>query len=188
MKVALVSVLAALVLASCATGAAPTIPLEPTGSTMSGEPQSTVDNGDSFSLTIRSSKDRYRAGELIGISAELTYLGPEPELEGSGSGTLVGFGLKSADGRIKVDPIFTGDCAKHHFVRGEPDRYQLVKSGSSPDGDPMADFYDSYFSSKELRLPAGTWAIIAQTTVYPTDFCDRSPDRLLALVTIEVEP
>lgn len=181
-------VLAALLTSCTGAEAVPTIPYEPIGPTVSGEPRSATDGGENFSLTISSSKDRYRAGELIDISAELTNVGPDPVLEGSGSGTLVGFGLESVDGRIKVEPLFTADCARHRFVRGEPDRYPFVKSGSSPDGDPMADFYDAYFSSRELRLPAGTWTISAQTTVYPTGLCDRSPDRLLASVTIEVEP
>lgn len=176
------------VLAACSGAAGPpTIPGEPSAPATSGEPASATDSGESFSLTITSSKDRYRAGELIVISAELTYLGPDPEQEAGGSGTLVGFGLYSADGRIKVDPIFTADCARHHFVRDEPDRYPFVKSGYSPDGDPMADFYDAYLASRELRLPVGAWTISAQTTVYPTGSCDRSPDRLEASVTIEVE-
>jgi hypothetical protein len=56
-----------------------------------------------FRLTIHAERPTYRTSEAIGISATLTYLGPEPTVDVLGSGTgLVGFALRQLDGHLKM--------------------------------------------------------------------------------------
>jgi hypothetical protein len=178
-------VLLGLALAACT--ARPTIPSGPTGPLVSGAPQSASSEGGTFRLTITSDQDRYRAGQLIVVSAALTYLGPADQVTVSGSGSLVGFGVASSDGRIDVEPLFTGDCAPYAFTRDEPVPFAFVKSGSGFSG-PQAPFLKDYSASPDLRLPGGTWTIKAETTIYPGPMCPAGPDDLTALLTVVVEP
>jgi hypothetical protein len=184
-----IAVLLGLALAAC-TGSAPNlaIPSEPTGPLVSAEPTSATDEGGTFRLTIASDQDRYRAGQPMLVTATLTYLGPADAITAAGSGTLVGFGVGSTDAGIDVEPIFTGDCATDSFTRDDPVAYPFVKSGAGASDDGTAWFIDAYFSSPELRLPAGTWTIRAETTIYPNPECSGTPDSLSASLTVVIEP
>jgi hypothetical protein len=52
-----------------------------------------------------------------------------------------------------------------------------------PDG-----FYEAYFESEELRLPAGTWAISAGGSWYTGDDCGDELHSLSASATVVIEP
>jgi hypothetical protein len=186
-KPATALLLAALLPSCTGADAVPTIPSEPIGPTMSGEPRSETDNDGPFELTITSDQDRYRAGQVLGVRASLVYRGSSDTIAASGSGTLVGFGLDGPG--IAIRPLFTADCERLEFRRDQAVDYAFVKSGTGvPPGDPAAGFYESYFSSRDLRLPAGTWTISAQSVVYEGGQCRGSGHELSASVTIEVEP
>ena len=182
-------VLLGLLLTACLPSSAtsPVIPTEPTGPLVIGDPQSASDEDGAFRLTITSDQDRYRAGQRIEVSASLTFLGPADAISAAGSGTLVGFGVQSIDLGVDIRPLFTGDCAAQVFRRDEPVPYPFAKSGGmGQPGDPLAPFLTDYFSSPDLRLPAGTWTISAMTTVYKTSCSD--PSSLSASLTVAVEP
>jgi hypothetical protein len=166
----------------------PTIPSEPTGPILSGQPQSATDDDGTFRLTIRSDQDRYRAGQLIDIGATLTYLGPDSEVIASGPGTgLVGFGLKLEGSAISIGPAFTSDCAPYTFTRDDEVAYPFTKTGGYTPGEPLTPFYEAYFGSPELRLPAGTWTVAVGAN-FSTSDCSGEWHDLSASLTIVVEP
>ena len=88
---------------------------------------------------------------------------------------------------INIGPAFTSDCAPYDFVRGVPVDFPFSKSGGFSDGEPLALFYRSYFSSQELRLPAGMWTISDGGTIYIGD-CGDELHEPTASVTVIVEP
>lgn len=189
MRGCLTIALLGLSLGACAANGPPSIPIQATGALMSGAPISASDRTDLFRLTLTSDQDRYRAGQVMGISAELTYLGPADAVTASGSGTLVGFGVASSAAGVNVEPLFTADCARHPFTRDEAVSYRFSKSGSGvASNDPLAPFWRAYFSSPDLRLPSGTWTISAQTTIYPNPDCDGRPTELSVSLKVGIEP
>lgn len=166
----------------------PVIPDEPTGPPIDGTPVTAEFDDGTFAMTLTADQERYRAGQLINVSATVTYLGPDDATIGRGSGSsLIGFGVASEDARIDIGPAFTSDCAPYEFVRGVPVEFPFSKSGGFSDGQPLALFYRSYFSSQELRLPAGTWTISAGGTIYIGD-CGDELHEPAASLTLVIEP
>ena len=178
-----------LVLGACAASPAPTIPMEPTGPLMSGAPQTATDETALFRLTLTADQRRYRAGQEITVTATLAYLGQDAELTASGSGGLVGFGVASAPAGIDIQPLFTSDCVRYTLTPAHPATYRFSKSGSGvAPNDPLASFMAAYFSSPDLRLPAGTWTISAQATIYATPDCSGGRSDLSSSLTVAIEP
>jgi hypothetical protein len=168
----------------------PVIPDEPTGPPIEGEPVTAEDADASFRLTLEVDQDRYRAGQEIDAVATLTYLGPADAVvaRGSSSPGLIGFSIRSDDPTIFTGGVFTSDCGTHPMQRDEPVAYRFAKTGSFTPDEPLAPFYEAYFASRELRLPAGTWTIAAAGTWYSGDDCGHVPHDLGASVTVVVEP
>ena len=166
----------------------PVIPDEPTGPPIEGLPVTAEFDDGTFHLTLTADQDRYRAGQLISVVATVTYLGPSEGTVGRGSGSsLIGFGVASDSVPIHIGPAYTTDCAPYDFVRGVPVEFPFSKSGGFSDGESLASLYRSYFSSQELRLPAGTWEISAGGTIYIGD-CGDELHEPTASVTVIVEP
>lgn len=133
-----------------------TIPDERTGPPISGDPVTAEDADASFRLTLAADQGRYRAGQEIGVVATLTYLGPADEIVARGSSNP-GLAVETDDPPIRISPAYTTDCGPHEMTRGVVVEYQLAKSGGYSPDEPLAPFYEAYFGSQELRLPAGTW-------------------------------
>lgn len=168
----------------------PTIPDEPTGPPLTGDPVTDGDADASFRLTLEADQDRYRAGQAIEVMATLTYLGPADAVVARGSSNpgLIGFSVESDDPAIRISPAFTTDCGPHEMTRDVAVEYPLAKSGGYSPDEPLAPFYAAYFASEELRLPAGTWTISAGGGWYVGD-CGRGQlHELGASVTVTVEP
>jgi hypothetical protein len=170
--------------------AGPTIPDEPTGPPISGQPLTDEDADASFRLTLRTDQDRYRAGQEIQVLATLTYLGPADAVVARGSSNpgLIGFAVESDDPPIRVSPAFTTDCGQHPMSRGVAVEYPLAKSGGYSRDEPFAAFFLDYFDSEELRLPAGTWTISAGGGWYSGADCGDQLHSLSTSVTVVVEP
>lgn len=168
----------------------PTIPDQPTGPLITGDPVTAEDSDASFRLTLDADQDRYRAGQEIQVKATLTYLGPADAIvvQGSSNPGLIGFAVESDDPAIRMSPAFTTDCGSHEMVRGVVVDYPLVKSGGYSPGEPLAAFYAAYFGSPELRLPAGTWTISAGGSWYIGDCGPGEAHSLSASATVVVEP
>lgn len=167
----------------------PTIPDEPTGPPIIGDPVTAEDSDGSFRLTLETDQDRYRAGQDIRVMATLTYLGPADAIAARGSSNpgLIGFSVERDDPPIRISPAFTTDCGAHEMTRGAVVAYPLVKSGGYSPDEPLAPFYAAYFDSPELRLPAGTWTISAGGSWYVGD-CGDELHELSASVTVVVDP
>ena len=165
------------------------VPSEPTGPLLTGSPVSAEDADDNFALRITADQDRYRAGQPITVSATLTYLGPgEAETLLASGSSLVGYTLEREDPPLAIHSAFTSDCSPYQITRAEPTELPFNKSGGFADDDPHAEFYESYFRSPDLRLPAGTWQIWVGASFATGADCGSEPHNLSAGVTITVEP
>lgn len=166
----------------------PSIPREPTGPLISGDPVSADDADGSFRLTLEADQERYRAGQEIDVLATLTYLGPAQAIVARGSSNpgLIGFGVESEKPLVRIGPAFTTDCGPHEMERGVVVDYPLAKSGGYSPDEPLAPFYVGYFASTDLRLPAGTWTITAGGSWFVGD-CGGELHELSTSVTVVVE-
>ena len=144
------------------SGLASATPRAPDSTEPSGEPVALEGRDAGFALTLRTGSNAVDAGAPIDVAATLTWEGAEARASiwGSGSGP-VSFGIKQVDGDIMLDPVQTGDCAQHDYLRGVPVRAPFQKSGGFAEDDPNADFYRVYFADPVLRLPSGRWRIAA---------------------------
>jgi hypothetical protein len=171
------------------TAAAVSIPTEPTGPELSGDPVGVEDTDGEFTLTLTVGQDRYRAGQLIQAEAILAYDGSQAEAVMRGSShDLVGFGLRSDAPPVMIGPAFTSDCGAHPITPGAPLVFSFAKSGGFTPGDPANAFAEAYLAHPELRLPAGTWTIGAGTSFYTGADCGDELHSLSTEVTITVEP
>lgn len=113
---------------------------------------------DAFRLELVATSSRYASGQPVGVTARLTYIGPEAKVFawGSGSGPVL-FALNQVDGPF--DPGGGGDdmCARYEFLRGAPQEIEYRKSGGWDGGDPMADAYTAFFADPLVRLPDGVF-------------------------------
>jgi hypothetical protein len=165
-----------------------TVPAAADGPEISGSPQEASDETALPHLTLRSSQDRYRAGQLIEIEATLEHRDTSTatyRAYGSSSG-LLGFAIESADGTVKTDLVGTADCGEH-LLRAKQ-RFAFIKSGGWSDESPP--FIRSYFASphRELRLPAGNWTVSAHVHLHLAEGC-RDPETILtAPIAITVVP
>jgi hypothetical protein len=167
------------------------IPAAPTGPVIEGgAPVNGADADQEFRLTISADQGRYRAGQLMDVSATLTYLGPNAGIVVGGSGTgLIGFALESSEQpALRIDPAGTSDCRPYQMRRGVAVAHPFMKTGGFADEDPLAAFYRAYFASPELRLPAGTWTISAVANFLGSADCDGPQHTLNASVKVVVEP
>lgn len=162
------------------------IPDEPTGPVIDGEPVSDEFDDGTFRLVLTAGQDRYRAGQLIDVTANLTYLGPADSWTVSGSESgLVGFGIESASLPVQISSGFTSGCSRYEFTRGVAVDFPFSKLNGSGGPYTSDEFYRAYLSSDELRLPAGSWTI---TAVGSIGACGYESHELWASVTVEVEP
>lgn len=146
-------------------------------------------SGGGYTLSLHVGRSGYRVNEPIAVYALLTYTGSDASVTpwGSRSG-IVGFGLSNSDG-VSLPPGYLDDCRAHPALqRDHPLRVEFRKSGAYSEGDPNAAFLRSYLADQELRLPAGTWTITAETNFRPGGCIDVRPVLLNAAATIIVAP
>jgi hypothetical protein len=162
------------------------IPDEPTGPELDGDPVSDEYDDGTYRLVLTAGQDQYRAGQLIDVTASVTYLGPAEtwSVRGPESG-LVGFGIESDTLPILIGPAFTTACSRYEFTRGVPVDFAFSKLNAHGEPNTLNDFYSEYTSSDELRLPAGTWTITAGAEI---GTCGGEYHGLQASVTVRVEP
>jgi hypothetical protein len=148
--------------------------------------QAPAEDGE-FRLVVTADTDRYVAGAPISVATELSYLGLRPavRLVGSGSG-LVQVSLLQLDGPLRIDAASTADCANHKIAPGAPIARPYAKSGGWSGEDPNAGFYQAFFADPVLRLPRGTWRVVARAEFYVDD-CPGPAHKLEAAVELVVE-
>lgn len=167
----------------------PAIPPAPSNPILGGEPVTDRDVDNSFTLVLTSNQDRYRAGQPIEVQATLDFTGQSDRVVAWGSGSgIVGFGLDSADGVIRIGPAGTSDCTETEIDAERPMVIAFVKSGGYGYDDPLASFYQAYFADPDLRLPAGIWTIRAAASFSTGSGCRGQGHLLETSITIVVEP
>lgn len=113
-----------------------------------------------FQLKLYIDKHQYTKDEIINCYATLEYIGEEDSITIYHGDPLVGFALKD-------EKYFDGSYGQHTILlsttikKGEILRFDFSKSGGWSGDDPNADFYQEFFSEKELFLPEGTYEVSA---------------------------
>jgi hypothetical protein len=165
------------------------IPTAPTGPLLDGTALTGTSDDGRFRLTIHADQDRYRAGQELEVAASLAFLGVEPEVTVSGSGTgLVVFGVERDQPPIRIDPAGTSDCRPSQLRRDAPMEVSFFKTGGYDPSEPLAPFYESYLFPRELRLAAGAWTISAIASFNEGSDCTGRGHDLRASVRVVVEP
>jgi hypothetical protein len=165
------------------------IPTAPTGPRLEGTALTGTNDDGRFRLTIHADQDRYRAGQELQVTASLAFLGAEPEVAVSGSGTgLVVFGVERDQPPIRIGPAGTTDCRPSQLRRDTPMEVSFFKTGGYDPSEPLAPFYESYLFPRELRLAAGTWTISAIASFNEGTDCTGRGHDLQASVRVVVEP
>jgi hypothetical protein len=120
---------------------------------------------DLFSITVFINKFNFKAKEKIELFSTVEYIGEKDEID-TWSGRpnfkytiFDGTDYYCEDMQLDVLEMTT-------FKKGEVYNYPFKKSGGWSEDDPKADYWKTYYSDPELRLPTGTYEIRA--------FCDFS--------------
>lgn len=104
----------------------------------------------------------WTAGKPVEVGGTLTYVGKEPAVTVTGSGSgLVFWGAEQLDGPIHAEPAWTFDLRHYDFETDDIESHSFTKSGAFATDGPDAEFWSAWFDDPELRLPAGTWRIYA---------------------------
>ncbi len=146
-----------------------------------------VDDG-TLKLTLTADRATYAEGDAIAAVATIEYLGPEPSIPVSSSPGVVIFSVDRLDGPERVQGGDRLSCVGTTLERGVPRAFPWAKSGSFDPADPTDTFAETYLTSgPELRLPAGTWRLVAGTAISGAGCV--GPERALsAEVVVTVEP
>ena len=145
-----------------------------------------------FDLTIRSERGQYAPQEAIGVTARLTYSGPDETIDishdgGSWGGAPISFGVEEpVTGNLKLAPISDLMCAGSTLKRGSPLEVPFAKVGAFSDAGPLQSTYEAYFKDPLLRLPAGTWHVYALADFGLGRGCVDHSIKLTATITIVI--
>lgn len=102
------------------------------------------------------------AGEPVEVGGTFAYVGGEPTVTVTGSGSgLVFWGAEQLDGPIHVEPAWRSGLRHYDFETGDIETHSFTKGGAFATDGPDAEFWSAWFADPELRLPAGTWRIYA---------------------------
>lgn len=124
-----------------------------------GSQRNDLVNDSVLELRIYTDKDEYIAGEAVSCYAILEYVGGADSITIHSSNPLVYFTIQGS--------VFKGDYAVNDelittmLIKGEPVRFDFVKSGGYSKNDPNAAFWENWYSDPEVRLPTGEFTISA---------------------------
>lgn len=175
----LTAVLTAISFTACSQSAAPIPP---------GTGDAWARNNDGkFEIKIYTDKQDNKQGEPVICYATAEYVGDSGSITIYSGDPLVGFGLKDGkyfDGDYCVNDVLITT----QFKKGEPVKYGFVKSGGWSSDDPNAEFYNQFYSEKQLILPPGDYTITAAINgFFNEDDYEGSKYSLSAMVNIRVE-
>jgi hypothetical protein len=137
-------------------------------------------NGD-FVLTLSSPRSMWSSENGIEITATLSYLGDEPEVEIGGGGGPVVFSLVQLEGGNAV--LGGGQdlpCLRYPLGPDAPLVWPFQKAGAVNDRPP---FDLAFFQDPELHLPPGRWEVRA---VLQYGIGDCSDLELIASIQLDV--
>ena len=167
----LVGVVAAVVLVAVGGLILRTEPL----STGPGDPVWATAQDASFRLALTTPRATYGPDDAIEPLASVTYLGPKATETMFHAAYPIGFQIKEVGGERLMGGAMDQPCLRTELARGEAAVLPFSKAGS-PD-DPKEGFDRAWYEDPVLRLPAGTWQIIAYFDVSLGD-CGGEPHQL----------
>jgi hypothetical protein len=109
----------------------------------------------SFRLTLTTPRATYGTNDAIQTVATLTYLGPLATETIFHATSPVGFRIEEIGGDRLMDGATRLPCRSTELARGAPALYAFAKSGGT------GSFDEAWYRDPVLRLPAGTWRIVA---------------------------
>ncbi|MDQ3407687.1 MAG: hypothetical protein M3472_05965 [Chloroflexota bacterium] len=141
-----------------------------------------------FSLSIQADRGHYAADAPIEIDTTLRYIGDARTTVTSSGAGLVVFSIEQLDGPVDASAGRDLDCARFDYRPGEEEPVEFQKSGGYSNDDPMADFWRTFFTDPQLRLPAGEYRITARANYYVGAECASGREQVVeASVVIVVE-
>ena len=166
-------------------GASPS-PHLPTAAPVQQPIQAEAADGE-FRLILKADGARQPVGAPIALVTELHYIGPLPQVQLAGSGSgLVIVSMSQLDGPLEIGGAATADCQRYVIAPGLPMVRPYVKAGGWDEDGPNAAFYRAFFADPLLRLPRGTWRVIATTEFFVGD-CPGPSHKLDAILELVVE-
>jgi hypothetical protein len=135
------------------------------GPAANGPVTATTDDGV-FRLTVSTPQGTYGPTEAIAPVATLTYLGPDPEVTIFHAAHPIGFRIEG----VGNDRVMGGGtrlpCRSTDLAKDQPITQAFGKGGS-----PDEVFDRAWYEDPILRLPAGTWRIVAILNIKVGDGC-----------------
>lgn len=150
------------------------------------QPVSAAANDGPYRLTFELPRSTWSTAEVIEGKATLALTqGDLQELGGSGGG-VIAFGFREIGGTRSMGPAMQGDCATHELRADRPITSPITKSGGWSADDEHAAFYQAFFATSGVTLPAGQWEITAMATFIEGAGCAGRSVELSAPITITV--
>jgi hypothetical protein len=117
-----------------------------------------------FRLTLTTPKGTYTPQDAIGPVASLTYLGPDQTATIFHATKPAQFRIEEVGGTRVMGGGTTQPCISTVLLMGTPTDVAFGKGGS-PTDDPSRGFDVAWYEDPILRLPKGTWRIVASLDV-----------------------
>ena len=140
-----------------------------------GAPLGATAEDASFRLVLKTPQATYSPEETIEPVATVTYTGPRPTETLFHAAYPIGFQIEEVGGERGMGGGMDQPCLRTELAKGEAATLPFAKAGS-PD-DPRRGFDRAWYEDPVLRLPAGTWRIIAHLNVSLGD-CGGEPHQL----------
>jgi len=121
----------------------------------------------SFRLDLTTPQATYGPEDAIEPVARVTYLGPRATETIFHAAYPIGFRIEEVGGQRLMGGGMDTPCLRTELAKGESAVLPFAKAGS-PD-DPRQGFDRAWYEDPVLRLPAGTWRIIAYLDVFIGD-------------------
>jgi len=137
----------------------------------------------SFRLDLTTPQATYGPEDAIEPIATMTYLGPRATETIFHAAYPIGFRIEEVGGQWLMGGGMDTPCLRTELAKGESAVLPFAKAGS-PD-DPTQGFDRAWYEDPVLRLPAGTWRIIAYLNVSLGD-CAGEPHELTVENVVKV--
>jgi hypothetical protein len=124
----------------------------------------TIDQADdgTFRLELSAPHGTYGPDDPIEPAATITYLGPDATTIASHAASPVGFRIEEIGGDRGMGGGMDQPCLSTPLTRGVPLAVPFVKAGTPDRG----GFDIPWYQDPVLRLPVGTWRIVADLDVF----------------------
>lgn len=129
-----------------------------------GDPVGATAEDANFQLALTTPRATYSPEDVIEPVASVTYLGPRATETLSHAAYPIGFQIKEVGGERLMGGGMRGPCLQTELEKGEAAVLPFSKAGT-PDN-PKGGFDLAWYKDPILRLPEGTWQIIAYLDVY----------------------